>query len=96
MSRALRNSPVVTPATRARIQEIARAYHYMPNEIARFLMLISSIEDGADGVDRAPLGRELPDRIATGYRYYDWPRRVKCEPDTCSCAGSLTKRRQRI
>jgi LacI family transcriptional regulator len=37
VSRALRGSPVVKPSTRERILEIARTYHYVPNEIARSL-----------------------------------------------------------
>jgi LacI family transcriptional regulator len=37
VSRALRGSPVVKPATRERILEIARTYHYVPNQIARSL-----------------------------------------------------------
>ena len=37
VSRALRNSPVVKPATREKILKIAHAYHYVPNEIARSL-----------------------------------------------------------
>jgi LacI family transcriptional regulator len=37
VSRALRNSPVVRPATIERIKKIARDYHYVPNEIARSL-----------------------------------------------------------
>ncbi len=37
VSRALRGSPVVKQSTRERILEIARAYHYVPNEIARSL-----------------------------------------------------------
>jgi len=37
VSRALHNSPVVKPSTKERILKIARAYHYVPNEIARSL-----------------------------------------------------------
>jgi LacI family transcriptional regulator len=37
VSRALRNSPAVKPSTRERILEIAKAHHYVPNEIARSL-----------------------------------------------------------
>jgi len=37
VSRALHGSPVVKPSTRERILEIARAHHYVPNEIARSL-----------------------------------------------------------
>jgi LacI family transcriptional regulator len=37
VSRALRDSPVVKQATKERILQIAKDYHYVPNEIARSL-----------------------------------------------------------
>ncbi len=37
VSRALHDSPAVKPSTKERILRIARAYHYVPNEIARSL-----------------------------------------------------------
>jgi LacI family transcriptional regulator len=37
VSRALRDSPLVSEATKQRILQIAKRYHYVPNEIARSL-----------------------------------------------------------